>query len=71
MARAPRKGTFDFTVRDVAQTEGWSEQHAKAILRDGMANGEDAFRRQRELEKRGIEEMKETGEIPVGRKGER
>lgn len=71
MAAKPRPGTHAFTVRDVAMREGWSERTADAILKDGIDNGHRAYEHQRELERRGIEQMKETGEIPVGRKGER
>lgn len=59
MARQPREGTFDYTVRDVAQTEGWSEQKTAAILKDGIDNGRDAFARQRRLERDGIEAIRD------------
>ena len=71
MAAKPRPGTRAFVVREVALREGWSERTAASVLSDGFDNGHRDFEHQRELERRGIEEMKETGEIPVGRKGER
>ena len=51
MAREPRKGTFDFTVREVAEREGWTEHKAAAILKDGIDNGKAAFNRQRRDER--------------------
>lgn len=63
MAREPRKGTFEFTVRDVAQREGWSEQKTATILRDGIDNGKDAYNRQRRIEREGIEAIKDGVDI--------
>lgn len=42
----PRKRTFEYTVRDVAIREGWSEQKSAAILKDGIENGTRSSRRQ-------------------------
>jgi predicted transcriptional regulator len=59
--RQPREGTFDYTVRDVAQREGWSEQTAKAILRDGIDNGHAATRRQERITREGLERIRDEG----------
>lgn len=58
MASKPREGTFEYMVRDVADREGWTERKAAAILKDGIVGGHDAERRQRRLEKEGIESRK-------------
>lgn len=54
-------------VRDVAEREGWSEQTARSILRDGIDNGHYETAKHRRKNAEGIEQMKETGEIDVGR----
>lgn len=51
MARDPRPGTRDFVVREVANREGWSEAKARAIVKDGVANGKDIESKQRRLMK--------------------
>jgi hypothetical protein len=55
-------------VRDVAKREGWSEQTARAILRDGIDNGFHETAKHRRKNAEGIEEMKERGEIDRGRR---
>ena len=62
MAREPRKGTFDYMTREVAEREGWTERKAAAILKDGIVNGKDSTLKHRRSNAEGIEEMRERGE---------